>query len=310
MCGRISGSYFRSSIMPAISGMIVPIVTPLTTDQQVDVSALKQLCEVQIEAGIDAIFVLGTTGEFYGLTPPQRRLVVDVSIEVIAGRVPVLVGIGGDSTASSIDTLQTCRRPEVSGYVASTPYFLSYTQDELFDHFSALSEAAGQPLVLYNYPGRYRHIIEIDTIARLLEKKLVFAIKDTQGDLDYMRRLLELKKSFPEFLVFEGALPNLGLSAPLGIDGTVQASGSLLPRENARLWSLAKSKQWSALNEGVARLWEFHQATEQVMIYIAGLKGCMALRGRTGCTPAKPTREATPEQSARLKALLDKYYPE
>ncbi len=296
--------------MPSISGMIIPIVTPLTPDQQVDVTSLKRLCEAQIEAGIDAIFILGTTGEFYGLTLPQRRLVVETSVEAVGGRVPLLVGISGDSTATSLESLETCRHAKVDGYVASTPYFLSYSQDELFDHFSLLSEAAGQPLVLYNYPGRYRHLIEIGTIARLLEKKLVFAIKDTQGDLNYLRQLLELKKSFPDFLVFEGALPNLGLSAPLGIDGTVQASGSLLPRENARLWQLAKDKKWSELEEGVARLWEFHQATEQVMIYIAGLKGCMALRGWTGCSPAKPTREATPEQLAKLKALLDKYYPE
>ena len=76
--------------MPLISGMIVPIVTPLTPDQEVEGSALRRLCDAQVSAGIDGVFVLGTTGEFYGLTREQRRLVVETAVETIAGRIPVL----------------------------------------------------------------------------------------------------------------------------------------------------------------------------------------------------------------------------
>lgn len=295
--------------MSSISGMIVPIVTPLTSDQQVDAAVLRQICQSQISAGIDAVFVLGTTGEFYGLTGEQRRLVVDTVLDEINGRVPVLCGISGDSTATSLEALDICRDSRLTGYVASTPYFLSYTQDELFDHFAELSDAAGQPLVLYNYPGRYRHLIEIATIARLLQSKKAYAIKDTQGDFEYMKQLIGLKGTYPEFLVFEGALPNVALSAPLGTDGSVQASGSLLPEACAELWRLAKQKDWPTLEKKVAKLWEFHLKTEEVIIYIAGLKACMAIRGWESCYPARPTRPASPEQMERLRALLQEYYP-
>ena len=86
--------------MPTIGGIIVPIITPLTSDQQVDVQALAGLCERQVRAGTNVIFALGTTGEFYALTHEQRRQVVDVIVQTVDGKIPVIVGISGDSTAA------------------------------------------------------------------------------------------------------------------------------------------------------------------------------------------------------------------
>jgi dihydrodipicolinate synthase/N-acetylneuraminate lyase len=291
--------------------MIVPIITPLTTEYDVDVPALQNLCELQIEAGIDVLFVLGTTGEFYGLTPKQRRQVVDTALEAAAGRAPVIAGISGDSTISSLATLADCRDPRLAGYVASTPYFLNYTQQELTEHFRILADAAGsQPLILYNYPDRYRHVIEISTVEQLVSEKRVLGIKDTAGNLQYFQKLLRLKQSFPGFLVFEGALSNLALSAPLGIDGSVQAIGNLLPHECAQLWARIRRQELQPLAEDVARLWAFHQEIETVAIFIAALKACMALRG--WCLPitSQPTAPLGRGDVARLCRMIDEAYPD
>ena len=288
-------------------GLIVPIVTPLTSEQEVDVQALRRICEFQVEAGVNVIFALGTTGEFYGLSRTQRRQVVEVVVEAVAGRVPVISGICGDSTTASLAALADCSQPGVSGFVTSTPYFFAYSQAELLDYFRVLSDAAGEPLILYNYPARYRHLIDLDTISTLLAEKRVCAIKDTQGDLDYMRGLLELKSSFPDFLVFEGALPNLALSAPLGTDGSVLATGNLFPGECARLWSLAEQRDWSALGDGVSRMWAFFQEIETTAVFIAAIKGCMSLRDICGPTTAHPTSPVGPEQMSRLQETMERY---
>src|SRR5688572_2905559 len=264
--------------MKPVEGMIVPIVTPLNEQLELDLPALRRICEVQVQAGIEVIFVLGTTGEFYGLSPQQQRLVVETVLEAVAGRVAVIAGISGHSTLASLQALREYEQSGLAAYVSSTPYFMSYSQGELLDHFRILADAAQAPLILYNYPGRYRHRIEINSIHQLLEEKRVFAIKDTEGDFEYMQQLLELRKAFPSFRVFEGALPNLARSGRLGLDGSVQALANLLPKECSTLWQHISSQRWQSLDAEVARMWAFHQELESVASFIRAMKGCMAVR--------------------------------
>jgi dihydrodipicolinate synthase/N-acetylneuraminate lyase len=296
--------------MNSIHGMIVPLITPLRDAGEVDVDALKRLCEIQIQSGIQTLFVLGTTGEFYGLTPQQRRAVIETTVETARGRVPVIVGISGDSTTSTLSALDVARQGGVSAYVVSTPYFLSYAQAELLDYFREIADAVGEAVILYNYPGRYGHVIEVDTIETLVKEGRVFGIKDTAGDLEYMFRLLDLRDSQPAFRVFEGALQNLVQSGRRSIDGSVQAIGNLLPVECARLWRLVQNQEWTSLEKDIAHLWKFHRAIEGVAIFISALKGCMALRGWSNPLPAKPTKAVGDAASTHLRELMSEAYPE
>ena len=221
--------------MNSIHGMIVPLITLLRDAGEIDVPGFKRPCEIQIQSGIHILFVLGTTGEFYGLTPQQRREVVETAVDTASGRVPVIVGISGDSTASTLSALDLAWHGGVSAYVVSTPYFLTYTQTEFLDYFREIADTVGEAVILYNYPTRFGHVIEVDTIETLVKERRVFGIKDTAGDLEYMFRLLDLRDSQPSFRVFEGALQNLAQSGRRGIDGSVQAIGNLLSVECARL---------------------------------------------------------------------------
>jgi len=293
-----------------LGGMIVPLITPLTTDYCVDVRALRDLCRTQIDAGIDVLFVLGTTGEFYAMAPRQRRHVLDVVLEVAGSRVPVIAGVSGDSTAAALSALADCRDSRLAGYVLSTPYFLTYTQAELLDHFRILSDKVGeQQLIIYNFPERYRHTIEIPTVARLLREKRVAGIKDTAGDFSYLLELLRLKDSYPDFLVFEGALPNLSRSGRLGIDGSVQAIGNLLPDECAQLWRSILAHDWPLVEREVSRLWSFHQEIESVSNFIGALKACAALRHWCSPIAAQPTAALVQRQVEHLRRAMERSYP-
>jgi 4-hydroxy-tetrahydrodipicolinate synthase len=289
--------------------MIVPIVTPLNTQSQPDLPALRRICDVQIQAGIEVIFVLGTTGEFYGLDQQQQRVVVETVLEAVAGRVAVIAGISGHSTLASLQALREYQQLGLAAYVSSTPYFMSYSQGELLDHFRILADTAHAPLILYNYPGRYRHRIEISSIRQLLEEKRVLGIKDTEGDFEYMQQLLELRKAFPSFRVFEGALPNLARSGRLGLDGSVQALANLLPDECAALWQHINGQRWQLLETEVARMWTFHQELESVASFIRAMKGCMAMRQWCSAVPAPPMRSLGLQSLQRLRELMDRTYP-
>jgi 4-hydroxy-tetrahydrodipicolinate synthase len=293
--------------MKQVSGMIVPIITPLDKKEQVDEAALSALCDLHVRSGTNVIFALGTTGEFYGLTHEQRKQVVSVIVKSVAGRSPVIVGISGDSTASALVNYNTCRQQGVDGYVASTPYFLSYSQDELMDHFRRLADRIGDPLILYNYPGRYRHRIDVPTVAALAHEGLVSSIKDTAGDFEYLKELLELKRQYPKLGVFESALQNLAKAAPLGIDGSVQAMSNLFPAEYAAVWSAIQSRDFPKVTSATIRLWDFHVAVEKVAIFIASLKGCMAIRGMCAKFPAAPTRSVSESQYKILQSLMNSF---
>lgn len=292
-----------------VHGMIVPVVTPLNEQRQLDLPGLRRVCEVQVQAGINVIFVLGTTGEFYGLGVRQQRQVVETVIEAVSGRVAVIAGISGHSTWASVQALREYEQAGLAAYVSSTPYFMSYSQSELVDHFRILADEAKAPLILYNYPGRYRHRIEINSIRQLLEEKRVFGIKDTDGDFEYMRQLLKLKEAFPSFQVFEGALPNLGRSGRLGLDGSVQALANVLPSECAGLWQMIGSQQWELLDSEVTRMWAFHQELEATASFIKAVKGCMAIKEWCSAIPAQPMQPVGDQTSKKLRKLMDRTYP-
>jgi 4-hydroxy-tetrahydrodipicolinate synthase len=293
----------------ACKGMIVPIVTPFTAVGAIDEPALGLQARRLIEAGVDTLFALGTTGEFYGLALDQRRRAVDLVLDAAGGRTPVVVGVTGDSTASTMATLAAVRHPRVAGYVVSTPYFLSYTQAELIDFFHAVAAAVGGPIILYNYPSRYKHRIDIDTVAALVADGTANAIKDTAGDFEYFQQLAQVKKSHPGFAIFESSLKNLAKAAPLDIDGSVQAIGNLLPDECAAMWRQVVAREDSRLAETVAKLWDFHCRIETAGIFIAALKAAMSTRGWCANVTAAPTKPLATEQVEGLRAMLAETYP-
>jgi 4-hydroxy-tetrahydrodipicolinate synthase len=193
--------------------------------------------------------------------------------------------------------------------VVSTPYFLSYTQAELTDFFHAVAAAVGGPIILYNYPSRYKHRIDIETVAALVADGTANAIKDTAGDFEYFKQVAQVKKSHPGFAIFESSLKNLADAAPLDIDGSVQAIGNLLPDECAAMWKQVVAREDAKLAATVAKLWDFHVRIEQVGIFIASLKAAMSARGWCANVTAPPTRPLGAEQVERLREMLAETYP-
>jgi 4-hydroxy-tetrahydrodipicolinate synthase len=286
---------------PPVNGIIVPIITPFNGQGGVDFPALEQHTERLIAAGMDALFVLGTTGEFHGLDLSQRRAVVSCVLDRARGRVPVVAGIPGDSTASALACLKACQDPRLAGYVASAPYLMGHDQQELMAHFHRLAQAAGRSLILYNFSGRYHNLISPALVESLVADGTAEAIKDSDRDRDYIGRLFEIRSRHPGFRVFPSHLEHLGWTAPQGIEGSVQAIANLLPTAYARAWKLVQAREFAALEREVARLWAFQVAMERLGPFMTALKGGMAARGWCRADTAPPTRTA---DDATCQAML------
>ena len=172
-------------------GSIVAIVTPFKNGA-VDVEALRQLVEFQIEGGTDAIVPCGTTGEAATLDYDEQLLVVKTVVEQVNKRVPVIAGTGSNSTAEAIELTQLAKEAGVDGCLLVTPYYNKPTQEGLYLHYKAVAEAVAIPQILYNVPGRTGVNLLPETVARLAPIANVVAIKEATGSLQQASEVLVL----------------------------------------------------------------------------------------------------------------------
>src|SRR6202020_1351590 len=187
-----------------LRGCGTALVTPFTQDGAVDESALRSLVNWQIESGIDFLVPCGTTGETPTLTHDEWLHVIDTTIEVAAGRVPIMAGATSNSTHEAVEKAkEVASRPGVDAILTASPYYNKPTQEGQYRHFKAIAESVGdKPVVLYNVPGRTAANLEPATLARLAEIPNIVGVKEASGN---MTQIAEILATLPEtFLVFSG----------------------------------------------------------------------------------------------------------
>jgi 4-hydroxy-tetrahydrodipicolinate synthase len=227
-----------------LHGCGTALVTPFHQDGSLDDAALRNLVSWQIESGIDFLVPCGTTGETPTLTRDEWLHVIDTTIEVAAGRVPIIAGATSNATHEAVDKAkELASRPGVSAILTASPYYNKPTQEGQYRHFRAIAEAVGdQPIILYNVPGRTAANLEPATLARLTEIANIIGVKEASG---IMTQIAEAIHSVPEtFLVFSGddavTLPVIAMG---GI-GVISVASNEIPREMAALTRAALNNDW------------------------------------------------------------------
>ena len=220
-------------------------MTPFSADGAVDETALRNLVAWQVESGIDFLVPCGTTGETPTLTHDEWLRVIDVTIEVAAGRVPIVAGATSNSTQEAVaKAKEVAARPGVDAILTASPYYNKPTQEGQYRHFRAIAEAVDKPLILYNVPGRTSANIEPATLARLSEVPNIAGVKEASGNITQIAEVLNV---VPEtFLVFSGddaiTLPVIAL----GGVGIVSVASNEIPREMAEMTRAALANDWQA----------------------------------------------------------------
>lgn len=189
--------------MQSLIGTGVALVTPFKKDFSVDVEALKRIVNYQIDNGINYLVVLGTTGEPATLKKEEKELVIKTVIESNNGRLPLVLGVGGNNTAEVVEELKTRDFTGFSAILSVSPYYNKPTQEGIYQHFKAIAEASPLPVILYNVPGRTGSNVLPSTIIRLANDfKNVVAVKEAAGDIVQAMKLIQHKPK--DFLVISG----------------------------------------------------------------------------------------------------------
>ena len=218
------------------SGVIPALVTPLTREGDLLEQGLRDVIDFTIAAGVHGVFVLGSAGEFYGLSRETRRRVIEIAVEHTAGRVPVYAGASEITTRNAVEAARTAQ--EVGGVSALsvlTPYFMAPTQSELVRHFTAIADSTELPIILYTNPARAHVELTLETIVALSEVDNIIGLKDSAADLAFTRRVVE--ETPEDFSVLIGR-DNLILDAlRAGAAGAIASTANIAPAISVGIYS-------------------------------------------------------------------------
>ena len=284
-----------------LRGCGTALVTPFQSDGSLDKPALRALVEWQVASKIDFLVPCGTTGETPTLAPDEIRQVIETTIEVAGGKVPILAGATSNSTREAVEKAKAVAKIKgVDAILTASPYYNKPTQEGQYQHFAAIAQAVDRPLVLYNVPGRTGANIEPVTLARLAEIKNIIAVKEASGN---MSQIADVCNAVPEgFLVFSGddavTLPVIAL----GGVGIISVASNEIPKEMAEMTRAALANDWATAR----RLHRKYLALMQANFIESNplpVKAVLAMMGRIGEHYRLPLVPMKKETRAKLEKI-------
>ncbi|MFC0107413.1 dihydrodipicolinate synthase family protein [Kibdelosporangium aridum] len=292
-------------------GVVPPVCTPLTPDRELDVASLERLAAYLIEAGMHGLFVTGSTGEVAYLPDDMRRQALEVVVGVAAGQVPVLAGVIDTTTPRVIEHARAAKAAGADALVATAPFYIPTHPSEFPGHFRDIRAAVDLPLVAYDIPVSVGHKLPTDVVVELAADKTLAGLKDSSGDLDGLRAVLENTPS--DFQCFSGSETNADLGLFIGAHGLVPGIGNVDPHGYVRLYDAALRQDWDAARVEQARLRRLFQ-----LIYvgdgrigryssaIGAFKEGLVLRGViANATTSKPMIPLDDAERAAVRQHLD-----
>lgn len=221
-----------------LKGMGVALITPFKEDESVDYEALGRLVDFQLQNGTDYLVVLGTTAETPTLTEQEKKDIVSMVVSKVRGRIPVVLGVGGNCTRSVVEKLKHDNFDGIDAILSVVPYYNKPSQEGIYQHYKAISEATDLPIILYNVPGRTGVNMTAETTLRVARDfKNVVAVKEASGNITQMDDIIKNKPA--NFDVISG---DDGITFPLitlGAVGVISVIGNAFPKEFSKMVRLA-----------------------------------------------------------------------
>ena len=268
--------------MTTIKGIVPPLVTPLADRDSLDHAGLERLIESQIAAKVDGVFILGTTGEGPSLSDHLRREMIAKTSRLVAGRVPIYVGITDTSLIDAVDLARFAMENAADAVVAAPPFYFPAGQTELRHWFMELADALPLPLLLYNMPSCVKIVIEHETLSALIDHDNIVGLKDSSGDLNYFAAAIKLAQKREDWPVLMGPEALLIDAMRLGGVGGVTGGANLCPRLFTELFAAIRANnvgEETQLQKIVVELQELYAFGKYGSSYLKGLKCAMDLVG-------------------------------
>lgn len=210
-------------------GIIPAVITPLTREGKLNEKALRKLIDYLISEGVHGLFVSGTTGEFYGLTPEEKKQIFNITMDEAKGRVPVYAGTNGITTRETVLLTHLAETCNVDAVSVLTPMFLAPDQEQLFNHYRTIAENTGLPVVLYNNPPKTGVSLNPLTVSRLAAIPNIAGIKDSSGDMTITAEYIRLTKGLNDFSVLVGRDTLIYGALCYGAAGSIAACANVAP---------------------------------------------------------------------------------
>jgi 4-hydroxy-tetrahydrodipicolinate synthase len=290
--------------MSKFKGAYVAIVTPFN-EGQIDERELRGLIEFQIGGGTHGIVPCGTTGESATLNHEEHHRVVELTIETVAGRVPVVAGSGSNSTSESIELTRHAKQAGADGVLMITPYYNKPSQEGLYQHFKAVAEAVDIPIILYNVPSRTGVNMLPETVARCARIPNIVAIKEATGDLNQISEVIRLCPA--EFTVLSGDDFTSLATLAIGGRGVISVTSNVAPAEMAAMMEAGLAGDFAKGRQLHYKLLPLMKA----MFYDTNpvpAKSALALMGRiTAANPRQPLWDMNAAKLEELRQALAAY---
>lgn len=285
-------------------GVYAVICTPFGESAEVDEVALRSHVRFLMdEGGVQGIIPTGSTGEFAALSEQERKRVVDVVIDEIDGRVPVIVGSAAVSTRDTVIYSQCAQEAGADGLMVVAPYYCHPGEEELYEHYRTLAANIDIPIMVYNNPGTSGVDMQPSLIARLAELDPIRYVKESSGD---MHRVAEIMRLCDDMTVFCGC-DNLALEMfAMGVQGWVAPPANFIPEQCVEIYTLAiVERNMDRARDLYFKLLPLFNMLESTGRYVQMVKAALEMLGRPVGSPRRPLLPASEEERRQLKQILD-----
>ena len=284
-------------------GSLVALVTPMRDDGAVDEQALSRLIEFHIDSGTNGIVSVGTTGESATLDVDEHMAVIRKTIEVVAGRIPVIAGTGANATREAIELTRLAQAAGADACLLVTPYYNKPSQEGLYQHFRAVAEAVDIPQIVYNVPGRTALDMLPETTLRLAEVENIIGIKEALGEVSRIQQLVAMCPA--DFSVFTGDDATAMESMLAGAKGDISVTANVVPAQMQRMCAAAVAGQREAAEAVEAEIQDLHRVLFLESNPIP-VKWAMARIGLIGGALRLPMTPLAAQHHAVVEAALEK----
>ncbi|MCH8108922.1 MAG: dihydrodipicolinate synthase family protein [Chloroflexi bacterium] len=297
-----------------IRGVIVPVLTPLNSDETVDTASLRRLVNYLIDNGAHGIWVSGTTGEFAALSDKERIVSIETVVDEVAGRVPIIGNVSQPSTQLSIDFALAVQESGLDGIAVTPPYYYPNAQDEILDHYRYIKDRVAAPLWVYNIPVTVKTAVAPATVATLASEGAVVGVKDSSGAGELLAELNILcDQGNLSLLRFLGTASRITTARAVGVDGVIPGIANLVPAISARGWEAGEAGDTETMREcdaklmianGISRIAKGGGANAAAF---SAMKSSLKLMGVLDSdTVSRPLRPLTEDEKKELPAVLKK----
>jgi len=291
-----------------LEGIVPPLITPLLSRDELDQAGLERLIERTLGGGVHGLFILGTSGEAPALSHRLRRELISKASKIVAGRVPLLVGITDTSLVEALEVARAAADAGAEAVVASTPYYFPAGQPELVYFFKQLVLELPLPLFVYNIPIMTKTHFEPDTVRQLSQLEGIIGVKDSSGDLNYFKKIVEISKDRPDWRLFMGPEHLLVDALRMGGHGGVNGGAQVDPNLLVGLYNATRSgdeARVKALQDRLTILGKIYGVGQYGSTVIKGMKCALSLIGICDDELAPPMARFNPPERDKIRKVLE-----